>query len=125
MNVREHALVCGDLELDLEGLVVWVDGHRVPLTLDQFEVLRLLLLRDGEPVSRDEMRSPRSLSLRSVDTAVSRLRSLIARSRQVTIETVPLVGYRCIRRMGHLCLAWVVVLAATASDVGELAALPL
>ena len=89
-------------ELDLSSGEVHKDGHKVPLPPKAFEVLRCLVERPGEVVTREELRA----RLWAADTfvefddslnhAVKRLRQVLGDSAEnpELIETLPRHGYR-------------------------------
>lgn len=87
------------LALNLRAREVRVRGVTVPLTLREFELLRLLLERRGEVLAPDEI--VRSIwgyetfvSRNLVESAISRLRAKLARVDDAgTISTVRGVGY--------------------------------
>ncbi|MHB1294160.1 MAG: winged helix-turn-helix domain-containing protein [Anaerolineae bacterium] len=45
----------GKITLDMEARRVWVDGREVRLTPTEFRLLRVLVQRGGEPVSREDL----------------------------------------------------------------------
>ena len=93
-----------DFELDLTSGELHKDGQKVPLPPKAFEVLRSLVERPGEVVTREELRS----RLWAADTfvefddslnhAVKKLRQALGDSAENPqfIETLPRYGYRFI-----------------------------
>ena len=88
---------CGDLQLDLDARVAFIGGSRVILTFEEFELLRRLVADPGRAFTRAELRASdaRPSSDRTVDSRIMRLRKKLSGAHSFTIETVPLVGYRC------------------------------
>ena len=91
-------------EIDLTSGQLHQDGHRVPLPPKSFELLRALVERPGEVVTREELRA----KLWAADTfvefddslnhAVQKLRQALGDSAEQPqfIETLPRYGYRFI-----------------------------
>lgn len=48
-------LSCGDVALDLKGTALVYGDQRLELSRNEFRILQLLLERQGQPVSRDEL----------------------------------------------------------------------
>jgi DNA-binding response OmpR family regulator len=76
---RKPDLTLGALRISETSREVWLHGHAVPLTTQEFELLSLLAHRAGELVSRDEVfRTMRGIDYdgldRSIDGRVSKLR---------------------------------------------------
>lgn len=92
------------LELDLGSGEVWKQGTRVRLQEQPFQVLRVLLERRGEIVTREELKQKLWPGNTIVDfddglnTAVKKIRDLLGDSaeRPRYIETIPRRGYRFI-----------------------------
>ena len=93
-------LRCGDIRLDAERHEVTVDGVRVALRTQEFEVLRVLMSQPDIVFDRERL-----LNLawgydffgqtRTVDVHIAQLRKKLQASR-VKIETVPGVGYKLV-----------------------------
>jgi len=89
-------------EVDLRSGEMWKHGTRLRLQDQPFQVLRLLLERRGEIVTREELRQRLWLADTFVDfddglnTAVKKIRDLLGDSaeRPRYIETIPRRGYR-------------------------------
>jgi len=89
-------------EVDLSSGEVWKNGARVRLQEQPFQVLRVLLGRPGEIVTRDELKQTLWPADTFVDfddglnTAVKKIRELLGDSaeRPRYIETIPRRGYR-------------------------------
>src|SRR5260370_12341064 len=89
-------------EVDLRSGEMWKHGTRIRLQDQPFQVLRLLLERRGEIVTREELRQRLWLADTFVDfddglnTAVKKIRDLLGDSaeRPRYIETIPRRGYR-------------------------------
>lgn len=50
-----NLLTCGDVALDLKGAALVYGTKRLELSRNEFRILQLLLERQGQPVSRDEL----------------------------------------------------------------------
>jgi TolB-like protein/DNA-binding winged helix-turn-helix (wHTH) protein/Tfp pilus assembly protein PilF len=91
-----------DFEVDLCSGEVWKHGIRVRVQDQPFQVLRLLLERPGQIVTRDELKQTLWQADTFVDfddglnTAVKKIRELLGDSaeRPRYIETIPRRGYR-------------------------------
>jgi DNA-binding winged helix-turn-helix (wHTH) protein len=93
-----------EFEVDLDSGELFYEGRRLPLQEQPFQVLRILLERPGQLVTREELRS----QLWPVDTfvdfdhglnkAVAKLREALAQAggKSPLIETLPRRGYRLI-----------------------------
>jgi two-component system OmpR family response regulator len=89
----------GKLSLDLETLRVTWDTTEIPLTATELGVLRTLLARPGKVFSRDELMdrayvTERTVSDRTIDSHVRRVRAKFAAIGAAPIETLPAFGYR-------------------------------
>ena len=95
LNNRQYD--CGDVQLDLDARVAYVAGSRVILTFQEFETLRRMIAEPGRAFTREELRLPGAhvSSDRTVDSRIMRLRRKLATARTFSIETVPVIGYRC------------------------------
>ena len=91
-------LVAGGVALDLDAHLCFVRGQELPLTLQEFRLLRYLIQGRGRVRSRDDLladawnTSP-DLETRTVDTHVKRLRDKLDPAGDI-IETVRGIGYR-------------------------------
>ena len=90
----------GGWSLSLERRELWrADGRTCPLTTAEFELLRILVERRGEPISRQELmlavfRRPWKADDRAVDTVVRKLRRKISGDHgDGGIKTVRPTGY--------------------------------
>lgn len=89
-------------EVDLRSGEVWENGTRVRLQEQPFQVLRVLLERNGEIVTREELKRTLWAADTFVDfddglnTAVKKIRDVLGDSAEQTryIETIPRRGYR-------------------------------
>jgi two-component system phosphate regulon response regulator PhoB len=101
-------LTAGDIALDLDAHLCFVDDAELPLTLQEFRLLAYLIQGRGRVRTRDELladvwnASP-ELETRTVDTHVKRLRDKLGVAGDI-IETVRGVGYR-IREAGVAAVA--------------------
>jgi len=94
----------GAFELDLRTHELRDGATRIPLHGQPFEILRALLERPGDVVTRDELRErlwPDGIFVdfeHSLNTAIKRLRAALGddANRPAFVETVPRRGYRYI-----------------------------
>src|SRR5262250_637186 len=94
-------------EVDLRSGEMWKHGTRLRLQDQPFQVLRLLLERRGEIVTREELKQTLWPSDTFVDfddglnTAVKKIRDLLGDSAEKPrlIETIPKRGYRFVGRL--------------------------
>jgi serine/threonine protein kinase/Tol biopolymer transport system component len=92
----------GPFELDLAAGELQRNGRKVRLPEQQFQILQMLLLREGQMVSREEIRRqlwPNDTVVefdRSINAAIMKLRSALGDSADAPrfIETVARRGYR-------------------------------
>lgn len=92
----------GPFELDLAAGDLQRDGRKIRLPEQQFQILQMLLLRQGQMVSREEIRKrlwPNDTVVefdRSINAAIMKLRSALGDSADTPrfIETVARRGYR-------------------------------
>ena len=94
----QETLSFGPLKVSKLSHQVWVDEEEVALTLLEFRLLCTLLERRGETQSRDRLLSDvwgyeGSVSTRTVDTHVKRLREKLGSSGRF-VQTIRGVGYR-------------------------------
>jgi DNA-binding response OmpR family regulator len=94
-------LVRGELLIDVEGRRVCKDGHEVPLTATEFDLLHALARRPGKVCSREELvdraLGPDFVGMdRTVDAHIKNLRKKIEvdRRRPRYVQTVFGAGYR-------------------------------
>jgi DNA-binding response OmpR family regulator len=90
------ALEAGGVRMDLAGRRVLVEGTEIALANKEFELLRVLLSRPGQVVSREEIlrevwKDPELKNSKTLDMHMSWLRRKIGSSR---IATVRGVGFR-------------------------------
>jgi len=96
-------------EVDLRSGEVWERGNRIRLQDQPFQVLRVLLERRGDIVTRDELKQALWPADTFVDfdhglnTAVKKIRDVLGDSteRPRYIETIPRRGYRFIAPLIH------------------------
>ncbi len=92
----------GSFELDLETAELHIDGRRLRLPEQQFQILRMLLLAESKVVLREEIRNrlwPNDTVVefdRSINTAIMKLRIALGDTGDAPrlIETLPRRGYR-------------------------------
>lgn len=99
-SVKTDSLCRGGVVLDPHKHQVTVNGEPVHLTGKEFDLLALLLRRDGAAVSREEIleqvwqvRSGLELETRTVDVHIRTLRQKLGEAGAM-IETVRGIGYR-------------------------------
>jgi DNA-binding response OmpR family regulator len=103
MHADSHtAIAFGDLVIDLVGHEVRHHERRIPLTYQEFELLRVLVQHSGQAFTRDDLIAriwaDRPLdSPRTVDIHIYRLRRKLGTPLSALIETVRKIGYRCAR----------------------------
>ena len=97
----------GAFEADLQSGELRKSGTKIRLQDQPFRVLALLLLRSGEVVSREELRSeiwPDDTFVdfdHSLNTAINKIREALgdSASHPRFVETIPRRGYRCVYPM--------------------------
>lgn len=97
-------LRCGDFEVDLKAGEVYSNGQRIRLQAQPLQVLRILIKRAGQVVTRDEIKEalwPHDTIVEfdnAINTAIKKLRLAFADSNKEPryIETVARRGYRFI-----------------------------
>src|SRR3984893_3723602 len=102
-----HRLRFDEFEIDLQSAELWVRGNRTRLQDQPFQVLRVLLERHGEIVTRDELKRKLWPADTFVDfddglnTAVRKIRDALGDSAEKPryIETIPRRGYRFVGRL--------------------------
>lgn len=105
-----HRLRFDECEIDLRSGELWVRGKRVRLQDQPFQVLRVLLERRGEIVTRDELKQILWPADTFVDfddglnTAVRKIRDALGDSAEEPrfIETIPRRGYRFVGRLAEV-----------------------
>jgi pentatricopeptide repeat protein len=113
-----------EFEVDLRSGELWERGNRLRLQDQPFQVLRVLLERRGEIVTRDELKQTLWPADTFVDfddglnTAVRKIRDALGDSAEKPryIETIPRRGYRF---MGCLSNLWPVVLSSPAEESND------
>jgi len=102
-----------EFEIDLRSAELWVRGKRTRLQDQPFQVLRVLLERRGEIVTRDELKQTLWPADTFVDfddglnTAVRKIRDALGDSAEKPryIETIPRRGYRFVGRLADVATA--------------------
>jgi TolB-like protein/DNA-binding winged helix-turn-helix (wHTH) protein/Flp pilus assembly protein TadD len=108
-----HRLRFDEFEIDLQSAELWVHGNRTRLQDQPFQVLRVLLERHGEIVTRDELKRKLWPADTFVDfddglnTAVRKIRDALGDSAEKPsyIETIPRRGYRFVGRLADVAPA--------------------
>jgi DNA-binding response OmpR family regulator len=90
----------GDLEIDLAGREISVEGKPVDLRTQEFEVLKILAENKGTVLSREQLLSKAwgydfYGQTRTVDVHIAQIRRKLAHSK-VKIETVTGIGYKLV-----------------------------
>ncbi len=101
----EGALSFGDIVMDLRGKRVKADGREVSLTPNEYDLLRYLMEKNDQAVSRDELLENvwgynTEIETRATDDTVRRLRKKLEHS-SVAIEAVWGFGFRLKVRDEH------------------------
>ena len=99
-----HRVRLGEFELDVESGELWGNGTRVRLQIQSFELLKALLERPGQMVSREELRQrlwPGDTFVdfeHGLNAAVRRLREVLGDTADDPkfVETIPRRGYRLV-----------------------------
>jgi len=89
-----------DLEIDLAGRVIYLNGETIEMRTQEFEVLKVLAENKGIVLSRDQLLSKAwgydfYGQTRTVDVHIAQIRRKLAHS-QVRIETVTGIGYKLV-----------------------------
>lgn len=97
-GMEESLLTCGNVTLDGEKRMVYVDGKSIELTYKEFELLKLLFSRRGVALTRDEILQAvwdydYTGETRTVDMHVKALRQKLGED---IITTVRGVGYKMV-----------------------------
>jgi len=108
-----------EFEIDLRSAELWMRGNRTRLQDQPFQVLRVLLERRGEIVTRDELKQTLWPADTFVDfddglnTAVRKIRDALGDSPEKPryIETIPRRGYRFLGRLADVAPAVLPLLA--------------
>ncbi len=92
-------LRAGDVVIDLPKCEVWVKGKVVDLTFTEYELLKLLVSKKGQVLTRDVLLNKiwgydYFGGDRTVDVHITRLRNKIEDTTHSIIETVRNIGYR-------------------------------
>ena len=92
-------LTAGDVVIDLPKCEVWVKGKVVDLTFTEYELLKLLVSKKGQVLTREVLLNKiwgydYFGGDRTVDVHITRLRNKIEDSAHSIIETVRNIGYR-------------------------------
>lgn len=85
----------GDLKLDVEGRVAWLDGHRVELSAREFSILQCLLENRDKVISRTRLEESLygvygDISSNAIEVHIHNLRKKVPAQ---TIRTVHGLGY--------------------------------
>ncbi|HXE91848.1 MAG TPA: winged helix-turn-helix domain-containing protein [Terriglobales bacterium] len=123
-SVGPPRVAVGDVQLDLEAGVARRKGTRLKLGAQPFQVLRILLSRPNEVVTRGELHTalwPEDVFVdfdHGLNKAINRLRIVLGDSAESPkyIETLPKVGYRWI---GGAPVEWQPVAAEGAEPAAE------
>ncbi len=96
----QSAIKISDLEIDLAGREVSINGEKIELRTQEFEVLKVLAENKGIVLSRDQLLSKAwgydfYGQTRTVDVHIAQIRRKLTPS-QVKIETVTGIGYKLV-----------------------------
>ena len=96
-GTEENMLTCGNVTLDGEKRMVYVDGKTIELTYKEFELLKLLMKNHGIVISRDVIMervwdSSFEGESRTIDVHVRTLRQKLGDGGSI-IKTIRNVGY--------------------------------
>ena len=96
-GMEENLLTCGNVTLDGEKRMVYVDGKTIELTYKEFELLKLLMKNHGIVISRDVIMervwdSSFEGESRTIDVHVRTLRQKLGDGGAL-IKTIRNVGY--------------------------------
>jgi DNA-binding response OmpR family regulator len=91
-------IVCGDLRIEFESMMVTLAGQPVRLTLQEFDFLALLAREADRPVSQDRLaqaiwRETAPRRKRQISVLVARLRSKLSGSTSCRLLNVRKRGY--------------------------------
>ena len=108
-----HRLRFDEFEIDLHSAELWVHGNRTRLQDQPFQVLRVLLERHGQIVTREELKRKLWPADTFVDfddglnTAVKKIRDALGDPAEKPryIETIPRRGYRFVGRLADVAPA--------------------
>ena len=97
-GAEESLMTCGNVTLDSEKRMVYVDGKAIELTYKEFELLRLFLSHPGMAFTRDQLFNEiwgmdYCGETRTVDMHIRTLRQKLGSCGSM-IQTVRNVGYR-------------------------------
>ena len=97
-GAEESLMTCGNVTLDSEKRMVYVDGKPVELTYKEFEILSLLLQEQGRVLTRDTLMDrvwglEAERENRTLDVHIRTLRQKLGECGEY-IETVRGVGYK-------------------------------
>jgi len=97
----QRVLHSGDLEVDLEGHNVSIDGERIHLTRSEFKVLEVLIMHPGQILTREQLlENLHGVAYggydRSIDSHIKNLRDKLEDdpSNPVYIQTIYGIGYK-------------------------------
>jgi two-component system response regulator TctD len=97
-------LALGELSLDTSAQRFMVAGQPLALSPREFAVLKVLIQRSGEPISKQQildriLSDDREINLEAVEVLVHRLRKKLVNT-GTQIETLRGMGY-CLDAVGH------------------------
>jgi hypothetical protein len=93
------SMLIGNLELNVANRIVRVGGEVIPLTFNEFEIVRVLLAAHGGVVARESLErrlggEANGRRSRRIDIHIHRLRAKLRGLSAARLETVRNVGYR-------------------------------
>ena len=91
-------ITLGNLTIDRERFMVWIEGAEVEVTFVEFELLYTLARNQERVTTRQALartvwKDPTDDQARNLNVHISRLRKKLRRSRPYNIRTVPKRGY--------------------------------
>ena len=98
-NDAPRVIELDGVELDLEGVMLYVSGEPVPITLQEFRILTVLMRAAGRVIPREELLdqvwgTSRGRGSNTLSVLVSRLRRKLARPDGTSrIRTIRTLGY--------------------------------
>jgi DNA-binding response OmpR family regulator len=98
-RTNPNELRCGGLQIDLKGFEASIDGARLDLAYQEFQLLRFLVAHPAQAFSRDQLLArvwgwDYFGGARTVDIHVRRVRAKLGHPYATYLQTVRHVGYR-------------------------------
>ena len=99
ISVERTVLRVDNVELDVDGMLLWVDDRQVDITPQEFGLLKVLIQNSGKVLSREELltlawRPDRGRMSNTLSVLISRIRRKLRRpDGSSRIRTVRGIGY--------------------------------